>query len=245
MKIMFLMGSSSRIKTDKEDYPLYLTEINEKLILEQQIESCKNMQPRRFLFCVTAGDIKSFHVDSVIRQLVPNSEIIVVNGVTKGAVCTALLGTRYIDDNEELILMAVDDFIEDSGENILEYYRDSHSDAGVVSFNSMHPRYSFAKLNEKGEVIEVAEKRPISKNALVSFYYFRKGSDFVACAKDVIRKDSPVNGVFYISQTMNEMILKQKKVALYKVDNDKFHPLKTESQLSQYLVELREEKANK
>ena len=245
MKIMFLMGSSSRVKIEKEDYPLYLTEINEKLILEQQIESCKNMNPRRFLFCVTAGDINAFHVDSVIRQLAPNSEIITVHGATKGAVCTALLGARYIDDNEELILMAVDDFIEDSGEEILEFFRENHSDAGVVSFNSVHPRYSFAKLNDKGYVIEVAEKRPISKNALVSFYYFNKGRDFVACAKDVIRKDNPVNGVFYVSQTVNEMILKQKKVALYKVDNDKFHPLKTESQLTQYLVELREEKLNK
>ena len=65
------------------------------------------------------------------------------------------------------------------------------------------------------------------------------------CAKDVIRKDNSVNGAFYISQTLNEMILRQKKVAMYKISNDKFHPLKTEMQLAQYMFELKEEKESK
>jgi dTDP-glucose pyrophosphorylase len=237
------MGSSHEV--NKEDYPLYLTEINEKLILERQIEYCKNLEPRKFLFCVKAGDLKSFQVDSVIRQLATNSEIIPVQGTTRGAVCTALLGAQYIGHEEELILMAVDDFIEDSSGDILEFFRNRHSDAGVVSFYSVHPRYSFACLDNEGNVIEVAEKRPISKNALASFYYFQNGADFVGCAKEVIRKDNPVNGSFYISQTLNEMILRQKRVSLYRVPNEKFHPLKTESQLARYLSEIKDEKVSK
>ena len=41
------------------------------------------------------------------------------------------------------------------------------------------------------------------------------------------------------------MILKQKKVSLYKITNEKFHPLKTEMQLAQYLTELMEVKDSK
>lgn len=244
MQIMFLMAGNNVQKNGK-DYSLYLTEINEKLVLEQQISYCHILRPKRFIFCVKSEDIKNFHVDSVIDQLVPGNKIIPIQGSTKGAVCTALLGSEYIDTDEELILMAIDDFIDDSGEKILKYFRDTQCDAGVVSFKSVHPRYSFAKQDAEGRIIEFAEKRPISKNALVSFYYFKRGSDFVSCARDVIRKDNPVNGSFYISQTLNEMILKQKKIGIYKITNDQFHPLKTEAQLAQYLSELKDEMESK
>lgn len=244
MKIVFLMGGAN-IQKNQEDYPFYLTEINEKLILEKQIEYCMPLNASEFIFCIKANDIKSYRVDSAIKQLVPNSIIVPINGPTKGAICTALLGAEYLKNDEELILMAVDDFIDDTGVEIIESFRKNKADAGVVAFTSVHPRYSFAKTNAHGEVIEVAEKRPISKNALVSFYYFKHGNDFIECAKDVIRKDNSVNGAFYISQTLNEMILRQKKVALYKIANDKFHPLKNEMQLAQYMFELKEEKESK
>jgi dTDP-glucose pyrophosphorylase len=243
MQIMFLMGSSHEV--NKEDYPLYLTEVGGKLILEQQVEYCNELNPRKFLFCVKSNDIKLFQVESVIRQLISDAEIIPIHNQTHGAVCTALLGSHHIDNDEELILMAIDDFIEDSGQQILKYFRQKNGDAGVVSFTSIHPRYSFAKLDEQDNVMEVAEKRPISNNALVSFYYFKKGSDFTACAKEVIRKDNPINGIFYVSQTLNEMILKQKKIVMCKIPNNKFHPLKTEAQLAEYVCEYKEEKASK
>ena len=244
MQIIFLMGGQN-FEKNREDYPLYLTEFNEKLIIENQINYCKDLNPRKFLFCVKNEDIKNFQIDSVIKQLVPDSEIIVINGRTMGAVCTALLGIEHINNDEELILLAVDDFIEVSSENIMEFFRKNNSDAGVVSFDSVHPRYSFAKLGDDNSVIEVSEKKPISKNALVSFYYYKKGSDFVESAKNVIRKDNLINGSFYLSQTLNEMILKQKKVLLYKITNEKFHPLKTEMQLAQYLTELMDVKESK
>jgi len=244
MQIIFLMGGHN-FEKNREEYPLYLTEINEKLIIEKQIDYCRGLNPRKFLFCIKDEDIQNFQVDSVIKQLVPDSEIIVINNKTMGAVCTALLGVEHINSEEELILLAVDDFIEVSSENILHFFRENKSDAGVVSFDSVHPRYSFAQLNESNLVIEVSEKKPISKNALVSFYYYKKGADFIDCAKNVIKKDNLINGSFYLSQTLNEMILKQKKVLLYKITNEKFHPLKTEMQLAQYLTELMDVKDSK
>ena len=238
MKIMFLMGGTN-IPMNKEDYPLYLTEINEQLILEKQLCVYLSLEPTQVLFCVKAEDIKRFRVREIIMQIAPNAVVIPIHAPTKGAVCTALLGTEYIDNEEELLLLAVDDFIDDDVKGIVDYFRRNLCEAGVVSFTSVHPRYSFAKLDEAGMVAEVSEKRPISKNALVSFYYFRQGQDFVTCAKNVIRKDNPIEHVFYISQTLNEMILLQKKVGLYRVENDRFHSLKTEMQLAQYLADIK------
>jgi hypothetical protein len=241
---MFLMGSV-RGDMNKEYYPLYLTEINGKTILEQQIEYAREIESCNLIFALKELDIKLFRSDSVIRQLEPNARIVSIKGQTQGAICTAVLGVKFIDNNEELLLMAIDDFMEDSGVEIINKFRKQGADAGVVSFNSVHPRYSFVKTNAVGEPIEFAEKNPISKNALVSFYYFKRGCDFVENAKEVIRKDNPVNGNFYISQTLNEMILKQKKIIAHAIANDRFHPLKTEAQLAEYICEYKEKKVSK
>jgi NDP-sugar pyrophosphorylase family protein len=241
---MFLMVGL-RADTNKEDYPLYLTEINERTILEQQIEYVKEIQPQQLLFCMKESEIKQFHTASVVKQIDPRAAVIPIMAQTKGAVCSALLGAQYIDNDEELILMAIDDFMDENSAAIIIEFRNANADAGVVSFNSVHPRYSFVETDEAGVPVEFAEKTPISKNALVSFYYFRRGRDFVECAKEVIRKDSPVNGRFYISQTLNEMILKQKRIVMRKITNDKFHPLKTETQMAEYITELNDKRHSK
>lgn len=237
MQVMFLMGSS-HIEKNNEDYPFYLTEINDKLILEKQIDNIRPLNPDTWIFCLKEADIKQFRVDSAIRQLVPNAVIVSVANQTRGAICTALLAVGKINNDSELLLIGVDDFISESVLDITNSFRAKSADAGTISFTSVHPRYSFAKTDQMDNVVQVEEKLPISKNALVSLYYFKKGSDFVQCAMDVIRKDNPVNNAFYISQTLNEMILLQKKVVMHRIVNDNFHPLKNEKQLIQYIEEL-------
>jgi len=234
MNIMFLMGGY-RPDNNREAYPLYLTEVSGKTILEGQIDFVREIHPQQLLFCIKDVDIKQFNTDSVIRQLEPSAKIFNMKMQTKGAICSALLGVQYIDNDEELLLMAIDDFMDDSAVDIISEFRREKADAGVVSFVSVHPRYSFVKIGASGTPIEFSEKNPISKNALVSFYYFRQGHDFVECAKETIRKGNLINGSFYISQTLNEMILKQKNICIRKIDSEKFHPLKTEALMAEYV----------
>ena len=242
--IMFLMGSSHYKETQKE-YPFYMTEINGISILEKQILNADKLQNNSKIFCISESDVKSFHIDSVILQLDRAAKVIPIHMTTKGAICTAMLGVEYIDNEKPLLLMAIDDFIDLDYSKIISEFEKNNADAGVVSFTSIHPRYSFVKLDKDGFPIEFAEKNPISKNALASFYYFKHGSDFIDAAKNVIRKDSPVSGNFYISQTLNEMILKQKNIIVKKIENTIFHSLKNEAQLAEYICDYREQKGSK
>lgn len=243
MNILLLMGGE-RVEHKDGRYPIYMAEIGDKLIIEEQIKNCVSLSPDRMIFCIKSEDIRDFHIDDVVRQLSEKAVCVTINGPTQGAICTALLASSYIDNDDELILMAVDDFIEDNFTDIMAYFRDNNCEAGVVSFTSVHPRYSYARLDEEGFVAEVAEKHPISRNALASVYYYRRGRDFVECAKDVIRKDNRINDVFYVSQAINEMILKQRRIGIYKIANSQFHPVKTEVQLAQYMLELNNRREN-
>lgn len=244
MQIIFLMGGTG-LSQDEASYPLYLTELNGTLILEKQVDYCRQLGPCQFLFCLKAADSKAFQVDSVIRQLDDRAIIVSVPGKTRGAVCTALLAISHLDVSDELLLLAVNDLVDVPCGEIIHWFRSNNADAGVVAFHSVHPRYSFARVDADGSVCEFAEKNPISRNALASFYYFKKAGDFIECSKELIRKDNPVKGSFYISQTLNEMILLQKKVLVYQIPNEAFHPLKTEAQLASYLYELQEAKISK
>ena len=79
-------------------------------------------------------------------------------------------------------------------------------DGGIVTFNATHPKWSYAKVNEKGLVTQVEEKNPISNLATVGFYFWKKGSDFVNYAEQMIEKNIRVNNEFYVCPVYNQAI---------------------------------------
>jgi dTDP-glucose pyrophosphorylase len=86
------------------------------------------------------------------------------------------------------------------------------ADGLVFTFNAIHPKWSFVKTNESGEVIKVEEKNPISDIATCGIYWYRKGSDFVRYAHRMIEKNIRTNNEFYIAPVYNEMLLDNKTI---------------------------------
>ena len=82
----------------------------------------------------------------------------------------------------------------------------------MYTFNSTHPKYSFVKLGDNEEVIEVAEKKPISNLATVGVYYWSKGIDYVKYANLMIDKNIRVNNEFYVCPVYNEAIIDNKRI---------------------------------
>jgi NDP-sugar pyrophosphorylase family protein len=239
MKIIFLMGGN-KIKLCGEQYPLYLTEVGGKSILERQIQRVQPLACEQVIFCIREEEIRNYRLDFIIKQIIPDAVCITVSGDTKGAVCTALLAGEYLNNGDEVLLLAIDDFIDEPVSNIISFFRKKNCSAGIVSFPSLHPRYSFARVDKSGMVIETSETQPVSNKALASFYYFTNGVQFLECAKDVIRKDRMVNGFFYLSQVVNEIILRQERVAIFDVSRESYHALKNEAHLARYISEFRE-----
>ena len=91
-------------------------------------------------------------------------------------------------------------------------------DGGIATFEADHPKWSYAKLDEKtGYVSEVAEKVRISDHATVGFYYWKRGADFVNYATQMIEKNIRVNGEFYTCPVFNEAIQDGKKIKIFQV----------------------------
>jgi dTDP-glucose pyrophosphorylase len=141
-----------------------------------------------------------------------------VEGITEGAACTTLLAKEFIDNDQPLLTANSDQFVEWDSNEFLYSMQADEVDGGILTFNSVHPKWSFAKTDEDGFVTEVAEKKPISNNATVGIYYWSKGSDYVKFAEQMIKKDNRVNGEFYVCPVYNEAIEDEKKIKTFHVE---------------------------
>ena len=222
--------------TDASDgsYPLCLTEIAGVPLIERQIRACRSVEDARLIVALAEPDMRRFALGEVIALLAPDAHVARISEGARGAACTALMMIGLINNDEELLLINGNEFLDVDFAAILQHFRSRDLDAGVVVFPSIHPRYSFVQLNDEGLVVQAAEKRPISKNATAGFYWFRRGKYFVSAAQSMIRKDATVNDQFYICPSLNEMVLKQARIGAHRIDEERFHPLKTERQVMHF-----------
>ena len=91
-------------------------------------------------------------------------------------------------------------------------------DGGILTFESTHPKWSYAKLGNNGFVSEVAEKNPISTNATVGVYYWKHGQDYVKYAEQMIEENIRVNNEFYVCPVYNQAIKDKKKIKIKEIE---------------------------
>ena len=73
---------------------------------------------------------------------------------------------------------------------------------------------------------------------MAGFVWFRRGEDFVTAAQNMVRKDAHVNGSFFVSLTLNELVLRQKRIGTTAMDPRQYRPLKSRRQVLAYEGEL-------
>ncbi len=229
-----LAGKNQYFDEAEYPYPKPLIEIGGKTIIEHVITNFLSINDeKQFIFIVGKDECKKYHLDNILNLLTNNTcKIIKVSGETKGAACSSLMAIESINTAIPLVIANADQLFDDSIGNILHSFDDF--DAGVVTFDSIHPRWSFARVDEKNIIIETSEKRPISRHAIAGFYYFREGKDFVSSAMTMIKKDANINGLYYLAPTLNEMILNNKKLTITKVENNKYHTFYTPQNIRNY-----------
>ena len=234
MNILILAAGQTGTDSADDKYPLCLAELNGTPLIELLIATCQTIGEVRFTVALREHDIRRYHLDNIVALLAPGACVVRIPEQTKGAACSALLAIGSIDNQQELLILNGNELLEADFSAILADFRRRELDAGTVTFSSVHPRYSYVRLDDNKLVVEAAEKNPISRMATAGFYWFAQGSRFVRAAKNMIRKDACVNGAFYICPALNELVLEQARIGTYSIDAGQYHPLKNEQQLTQY-----------
>lgn len=221
--IIPLAGPSDLFTNVGYAYPKPLIDIKGTPMIQHVIEKIGALpMPHKFIFIIKEDDASKFHLDNTLRLLSPACEIVKLKRNTMGGLCSVLMAIEKIDEDDSIIILNGDQIIEENFSAIYQFWTSNDADAGVVTFRSVHPRWSYAH-TENGQVVQTAEKNPISTNAIAGYYYFSYASLFFDCAFEVIKNDVQLEGNYYISSVLNEYILRNKKVLIYPIKPEQYH----------------------
>lgn len=228
-----MAGRGSRFASQGYTFPKPLIDVKGKPMIQVVVENL-NIKAN-YTFIVQKEHYEKYSLQYLLNLIAPNCNIIQVDGITEGAACTTLLAKQFIDNDEPLLMANSDQFIEWDSNETLYAFQNGGSDGGILTFPATHPKWSFAKLGNDGYVSEVAEKKPISKHATVGIYWWKKGSDYVKYAEQMINKDVRTNNEFYVCPVFNEAIGDDKKIRIKEIDSDGMWGIGTPEDLNYFL----------
>ena len=151
-----MAGEGSRFAKAGYTFPKPLIEIFQKPMIQLVVENLSI--EAKFIFLVRKEHDQKYNVSSLLKVIAPNCEIVIVDKLTEGAACTTLLAEDYIDKKDPLIIANSDQFLEWNSSKVLYEFTNKKLDGGIIVFNSLHPKWSYAKTDENDIVTEVAEK---------------------------------------------------------------------------------------
>jgi len=220
-------------------FPLPLIDVKGKVLIQYVLENLGSLnEEKQFIFIINESDSNKYHIDNTLRQLVDNSTFIYLKEKTKGSVCSVLMAVDEIVPDLECIIVNSDQFIDFDYDNVVKKFRDDDVDGGVITFNSLHPRWSYVRV-ENEYVVETAEKNPISNNAIAGFYYFKKSQFFIDAAFKTILNDVNYQNKYYTSSVYNQMILDGKKVKNFPITTDRYHSFYSPEKIKDFEIFLK------
>jgi dTDP-glucose pyrophosphorylase len=230
-----LAGRSPFFKPEDYPFPKPLIEIGGRPMIERVIENLKGISGvTKFIFVVRQEDVARFSLDTTLRLISPGCEIVSLRNDTKGALCSALMAIDKFSDNLPLIICNGDQIIEADFSAITPSFLAEDIAAGVITFESVHPRWSYVQLGKSGRVIEAAEKRVISRHAVAGFYFFKAANFFIDAAMRCIKNNNSVNGNFFIAPALNELILDDRRVVAHSISSDKYHSFYSPAKIQEF-----------
>ncbi|MDD4902669.1 MAG: glycosyltransferase family 2 protein [Patescibacteria group bacterium] len=235
-----MAGRGSRFQAAGYTFPKPLIDIKGKTMIEVAVDNLRPKCEHKFIFICQKEHCEKYDLYHILQNASKNKfEIVQVDGDHGGAACAVLLASRLINnDVDDLLIANADQFIEIDINDFIAKGRKPGIDGLIMTFSCAHPKWSYARTDKNGKVIETAEKRLISNNATVGIYYFKSGKKFVDGAQAMIKKNIRTNNEFYVCPVYNEMILADDNVGIYNISAEQMHGLGTPEDLNQYLSYL-------
>lgn len=228
-----MAGKGSRFVTQDYSFPKPLIMVQDKSMIQAVVDNL-NIEAN-FIFIVQEEHYMQYHLDRFLPLISPGCKIVQTSGLTEGAACTTLLAKEYINTDDALLIANSDQIIKWNSSEIMYTFSNDNSDGSIITFKSIHPKWSYAKLGEDGYVSEVAEKLVISEHATAGIYFWKRGSDYIKYAEQMIAKDKRTNNEFYVCPVFNEAIEAGLKIRIKALDPDSMWSLGTPEDLAFFL----------
>lgn len=213
--VLPIAGRGSRFSDAGYELPKPLILVHGVPMIEVVVNNIRPSCKHRFIFVALKEHLDHLGMEDTLKRIAPGCTIIPVTEVTEGAACTVLLASKYIDNDDQLMLANSDQWVDIDINKYLAELNAKNADGLIMTMWADDPKWSYVGLNEEGYVNSVVEKQVISNEATVGIYNFRHGSDFVKAANQMIVKNLRVNNEFYVAPVYNELIIGGNKIVTY------------------------------
>jgi len=204
--IMCMAGRGSRFHGSGYQRPKPLIEVLGEPMFLQAVRSIENMVYSQIIFIALAEHQQMFDMRSKIQtRFQSKGTLILIPEVTAGQLCTVLMAKELINSEESVLIISSDTIVQSTLRTDIENMEINCE--GLISVANMPgDRWSFAKTDETGKVVEVAEKHRISDNASTGLYYFSNGKKFVQRAEKLIADQKTTKGEYFIMPLYQQYI---------------------------------------
>jgi NDP-sugar pyrophosphorylase family protein len=232
-----IAGRGERFKEGGFNVPKPLINVGGTPMIEMAIKSLGISGNFIFVIYKYENEIFNKTLINILNRIVVNPTIIQIDYITEGPASSALLAEKYINNDEELLILNCDQIMKWDHKNFQNFINDKKSffDGIVVTYDSNTIKNSYIKLDNNGLGIELSEKKVISDFSLNGIHYWTKGLYFVESVKEMINKNIRVNNEFYISLTYNQMINKGMKITNYHINKHEHCAVGTPEDLEIFL----------
>lgn len=215
-----LAGRGSRFTEAGYEIPKPLIPICGEPMIKHVIDNLTPKCRHRFIFICLKEHIQKYGLDNKLKSYTANTEIVGINHVTEGQICTVLLAKHLFNNDEELMTANSDQWVDFDINLYLEAIRERKLDGMIMTMKTDDPKWSYVRLDENGYVIETAEKKVISDMGTVGIFNFTKGKYLINAAEQMIKDNVRINNEFYTCPCYNYLIKEGMKIGIYNVGRE-------------------------
>jgi len=195
---MPMAGRGGRYANSGERVPKPLIKVAGAPMFSWALRSLAGLSLSRLIVVVLEEHEIQYRVSEQIQRFAPSTTVIVrIPEITEGQLCTVLAARDHFQMNSDLLITSSDTYVKSA---IKHHIDEMHEESrGLISVADLPgEQWSFAKTDPGGRVVEVAEKKRISRHASTGLYYFSNTAEFLREAEQLIAARERTLGEYFV-----------------------------------------------
>lgn len=145
----------------------------------------------------------SDYVEKLQHKMVPQLELVEVDDLTEGPAATVELAKPHLRPDLPVVTGNSDQYVDADLTRFYSLFDKPSVQGTVLTMEDDDPKWSYASIDDHGQVHFVKEKQVISKFATVGIYGFRSAELMFTCFDLMRRANDRVNGELYVAPSFN------------------------------------------
>jgi dTDP-glucose pyrophosphorylase len=228
--IITMAGLGSRFRQAGYSVPKYRITARGRTLMDWSLLSMQAFFGERFVFACLEEEDTNWILGAAETLGIADVVIAARPALSCGQAETAFDALSHANPNEPLWIYNIDTYVTPMEMRPSDL---NGADGCLHVFNSTDSNMSFVKYGEEGQVVDIAEKRPISRWATVGLYGFRSAAGF-----DMLYSESyyagrvpTVNGEHYVAPMYELMLKRGERIVAPRLRSEDVHILGTPAQV--------------